>query len=32
VIRGTVADIGEATLQGFDKPVRLFEVRWRKAG
>ncbi len=23
------ADRGEATLKGFDEPVRLFEVRWR---
>jgi len=24
------ADRGEATLKGFDEPVRLFEVRWRE--
>ncbi len=26
------ADRGEASLKGFDEPVRLFEVRWREAG
>jgi class 3 adenylate cyclase len=26
----TFADKGEATLKGFDKPVRLYEVRWRE--
>jgi adenylate cyclase len=25
----TFADKGEATLKGFEKPVRLHEVRWR---
>ncbi len=25
------ADRGEASLKGFDEPVRLFEVRWREA-
>ncbi len=24
-----VADRGEATLRGFEEPVRLYEVRWR---
>ncbi len=24
-------DQGEASLKGFDKPVRLYEVRWREA-
>ncbi len=24
------ADKGEAELKGFEDPVRLFEVRWRK--
>ena len=23
-------DQGEASLKGFDKPVRLYEVRWRE--
>jgi class 3 adenylate cyclase len=26
------ADRGEASLKGFDEPVRLFEVRWREEG
>ncbi len=26
------SDRGEASLKGFDEPVRLFEVRWREAG
>jgi class 3 adenylate cyclase len=26
------ADRGEASLKGFDEPVRLYEVRWRKEG
>lgn len=26
----TFADKGEATLKGFDEPVRLYEVRWRE--
>ena len=26
------ADRGEASLKGFDEPVRLYEVRWREAG
>ena len=26
------ADRGEASLKGFDEPVRLFEVRWREGG
>ena len=25
------ADRGEASLKGFDEPVRLYEVRWREA-
>ena len=25
----TVVDNGEATLKGFEKPVRVYEVRWR---
>ena len=25
------ADQGEATLRGFEDPVRLYEVRWREA-
>ncbi|MCH7577218.1 MAG: adenylate/guanylate cyclase domain-containing protein [Chloroflexi bacterium] len=26
------ADRGEASLKGFDEPVRLYELRWREAG
>jgi class 3 adenylate cyclase len=26
----TFADKGEATLKGFEKPVRLYEVGWRE--
>ncbi|KKK61867.1 hypothetical protein LCGC14_3010030, partial [marine sediment metagenome] len=26
------SDRGEATLRGFDEPVRLYEVRWREEG
>ncbi len=26
------ADRGEASLKGFDEPVRLYEVRWREEG
>ncbi len=26
------ADRGEATLWGFEEPVRLYEVRWREGG
>ena len=26
------ADRGEASLKGFDEPVRLYEVRWRESG
>jgi len=25
-----IADRGEASLKGFDEPVRLYEVRWRE--
>jgi len=28
----TFADQGETTLKGFEKPVRLYEVRWREEG
>ena len=26
------ADLGETELRGFEDPVRLYEVRWRKEG
>ena len=26
----TFVDNGEATLKGFEKPVRVYEVRWRR--
>ena len=26
------ADLGETELRGFEDPVRLYELRWRKAG